>query len=150
MGPCQQLSIPLSVKNMNRQEISSLAFNVQRSMETNALLADIGGSVKDMYAAVVLVVCLGVITMLLVAGLYCVLCSVTRQARPGDTSSSAPSVMMARFPNLNMPSIANSREFVPDAVSSGLSVSEQIRRRRARVEGEEVEAAVGEAAGGRA
>ena len=149
MDPCHQLFVLRYTPIMNRNEISSLAFNVQRSMETNALLGDIGNSVKDMYSALVLVVCLGVITLFLVAALCCVLCSVTRY-RPGDSSSSAPSMMLARFPNLNMPSITNSREFVPDAVSSGLSVPEQVRRRRARVEEDEVEAAVGEAAGGRA
>ena len=68
----------------------------------------------------------------------------------GNTSSSAPSMLLACFPNLNVPFIANSRELLPDAVSSQLSVSEQVLRRRARVEGDEVEAAVEEAAGGRA
>ena len=115
---------------MNRQEISSIAFNVQRSMETNSLLLDIGADLRNMFIVLMIIVCLVLIIMFMGFAICYSVCCAPRGR--GDASSSAPSVMLARFPNLNLPSIANSREFDPDLASTTANVSEQLLRRRAR------------------
>ena len=72
------LQLTVHCSDMNRHEISSVAFNVQRSMETNALLNDLSSDVKNMFIVLQFLVCIFLIILLMVAALCCMLCSAPR------------------------------------------------------------------------